>query len=306
MSMNKTLPLVSVFFLLFAGAVAAAGSAQLIEADTGRVKLYRFPPEVRSAASETWEKMTPGFLRKLPDGDPVLLELYHHRISSEETAMSAGHPLRDMVETDMWRRGDAAIQMVKRMFMEPPTELTPYLITIWLRYRPWMKPDEFVPLARQIYATHIQQPETNYVSQVTLSAMVDLIARWGNPQDEVLLRRHFILRKTEQRKKDDFFKRFAERQALRAQGNPRGMPAWFFDKKNLIESAVPSPLKTYQEAKLQINTPKPLLPTSSKPFPLAGAIESQGDGHLPWFMLASAVLALVVLLVMQSRLSRKE
>lgn len=299
-----------ILFVALSGCFLSMASAQIVDPETGKMRLYPFPPDAPGEASLDWEKLTPQYLRGLPDHDPLLYRSYHIRIAMEETTMAAGSPVPDMVEMDMWRRGDVAVQMVKKMFMEPPRESTQYLISIWLRYRPWMRPDEFVPLARQIYAAHREQPKTNYSSHLARMAMIDLLARWGEPQDERVLNEYLPTLNQEEPPQMKWREWFRERQALRSDGQPRGMPAWFFKEKHLFKTAIPDPVKTYEELKLSVSSPsapqKKLPPPPPPPAPTklgenAPSASTPTEAGPPWLIICGAFLALIILLSVQMR-----
>lgn len=294
---------------LLSSCLALTAKAQFVDPQTGEMLLHPFPPEVQSAEVNLWDKITPEFLRKLPDYDPLLSKLYLRRIRMEETTSAVGMPVADMVEKDMWRRGDVAVEMVKKLFAEPPTDTTQYLISIWLRYRPWMKPDEFVPLARQIYAAHTAQPESNHKSTTACRAMVELFARWGEPQDEETVAKHVkkqLAMNQSPSKHKMWLVFFKERQALRARGDPRGMPAWFYDKREGIKSAIPNPLKTYEEIKIDVRNPQALSSPLTKQLQDVSSQQGVENPNPPWLIIGGAFVTLIALLFTQSRLRRKD
>lgn len=209
------------------------------------------PIERRDAYTRTLKTLTPEFLRALPDDSQLLADLFRF-----EAASPPGRsPENDMIEMEMWRRGDVAIEIIKKAFEHPATEDTPISIVIWLRYRPWMKPEEFLPLARRWYEINsIKRPgyTHGYASQ---RVMVEFLAWWGESEDETLIKSYYKGYEGERPQFDFLMRKFKERQELRAKGNPRGMPEWFFEPERKMQKHTAIPIsdctKTYKEKKAE-------------------------------------------------------
>lgn len=282
-------------------------------------------PDVMNTARDIRKAVATEKLRALPDNDPALALLFRERMAREAVGASAGSPEMDMIEREMWRRGDATIAIVQKMFREPFVEDIPNEICLWLRYRPWMKPEEFLPLARTWFAENNDPsiPEVRRYSAHTTVAR--FLAMWGEPEDEKLLIWYFDAYQVDERLRNEMLTRFRERQILRAKGTPRALPEWFFEPGEIEfhPTTVPDRTKTYAEMKAQVGaaTHPPAVEAavpavSAIPAPSASADkshgpavkpaeESSGENHgPPWIMLGASVAVLLALLVLQARTRR--
>lgn len=276
------------------------------------------PAEVVQAHRELSTNLTQEKIQSLPDNSPVLAEFYRSRIALEMVRQRAGEPKQDIVELDMWMRGDTAIDIVKGLFANPPSDDTQMEICHWLRYRPWMKPDHFLSISRMAYKIHSSEEPKGIKSRFTAINIAEFLAHWGEPQDEALLRNHFAQYKTDQWSQDQLMMRFKERQALRAEGNPRGLPSWFFKEKQPFITAVPDRMKTYKETKTGMNNlerPSTAIAKApdftqlsegrTKPVGTWSDSEKITDVGPPWTIISGAVVTLIALLFLQGRLRRK-
>ncbi|MCF7790346.1 MAG: hypothetical protein K9N47_29775 [Prosthecobacter sp.] len=204
-------------------------------------------PERFNAYTKVLPTLTPEVLRALPDDSVLLEDLFWFEITTHH----GRSPEKDMIEKEMWRRGDVTIRIVKKLFEHPCLEDDVICIAPWLKSRPWMKPEEFLPQARRWYEfSKAKRPgyKKNFYYQQTT---IELLSHWGDAKDEPLINEFFNKYGVEQWQKDHLMKSFRERQELRAQGKPRGMPAWFFDPKHKMDKWTAIPLsditKTYKE-----------------------------------------------------------
>lgn len=290
------------------------------------------PMEVRQAARELEQALTPEKLRALPDDSPVLRELFRGRISLSEARVE-GIPMYDMIEREMWRRGDVTVNMVMDMLVNPSSKDSHINVALWLKYRPWMKPWEFLPLARQVFQEKNTYPYSKEKHDEIVAAlfMAEFLADWGEEQDASIVFSEFVKQTATPDKQESMKKRFKERLELRRRGTPHALPDWFSDpaEAKYLPSPIPDRTKTYAEMKAQVirtetaqpapsppavevtapavpGVPAPTIPANQSPEHVENPSEgSSRENHgPPWIMLGSAVAVLLALLTLQARLRR--
>ncbi|WP_300933155.1 hypothetical protein [Prosthecobacter sp.] len=77
---------------------------------------------------------------------------------------------------------------MKGRFEHPRLEDEVIGICLWLRYRPWMKPEEFVPLARRWHEIYRKKIPSYTNVYGCLQATAEFLSWWGAAEDAVLIK----------------------------------------------------------------------------------------------------------------------
>jgi hypothetical protein len=209
------------------------------------------PIERIEARHKALRSLTPEILRSLPDDSVLLSDLFGYAAASPP----GRSPEKDMIEREMWRRGDVAIRIAKELFEHPHYSDEIFCLCLWLRYRPWMKPEEFLPLARRWYDLNRKKTPGYTNIYGSLQSTAEFLSFWGEAEDAALINDYINQYEGESWRKGALLKRFQERQELRAKGKPHEMPDWFFKPMHKMQDHTAIPLtdcaKTYEEKKAE-------------------------------------------------------